>query len=325
MHTRNLGRQGLAVSAVGLGCMSMSAFYSDPGSDDESVEVIHRALDLGCSFLNTSDLYGPFTNEELIGRALRGRRDSAQVATMFGLVLDTDGLSYDSSPEHVRRACEASLGRLGVDYIDLYTQHRVDPEVPIEETIGAMADLVTAGKVRHLGLSEAAPDTIRRAHAVHPISAVQTELSLFARDAERDVLPTLRELGIGLVAYSPMGRGLATGRWTTSGDLAEDDYRHSDPRFQQGNLELNAAIVDKMSTVSADLGITTSQLALAWVLAKGEDVVPIPGTRKLPYLEQNVATAAVVIPDHTLDQLNALAPVDAVAGDRYADMNFVGR
>jgi aryl-alcohol dehydrogenase-like predicted oxidoreductase len=305
--------------------MSMSAFYSDPGSDDESVEVIHRALDLGCSFLNTSDLYGPFTNEELIGRALRGRRDSAQVATMFGLVLDTDGLSYDSSPEHVRRACEASLRRLGVDYIDLYTQHRVDPEVPIEETIGAMADLVTAGKVRHLGLSEAAPDTIRRAHAVHPISAVQTELSLFARDAERDVLPTLRELGIGLVAYSPMGRGLATGRWTTPGDLAEDDYRHSDPRFQQGNLELNAAIVDKMSTVSADLGITTSQLALAWVLANGEDVVPIPGTRKLPYLEQNVATAAVVIPDHTLDQLNALAPVDAVAGDRYADMNFVGR
>lgn len=324
MHTRNLGRQGLAVSAVGLGCMSMSAFYSDPGSDDESVEVIHRALDLGCTFLNTSDLYGPFTNEELMGRALRGRRDSAQVATMFGLVLDADGLSFNSSPEHVRRACDASLRRLGVDHIDLYTQHRVDPQVPIEETIGAMADLVTAGKVRYIGLSETAPDTIRRAHAVHPISAVQTELSLFARDAERDVLPTLRELGIGLVAYSPMGRGLATGRWTTSSDLAEDDYRHSDPRFQQGNLEVNAAIVDEMSAVSAELGITTSQLALAWVLAKGENVVPIPGTRRLPYLEQNVATAAVVIPDQVLDQLNALAPVDAVAGDRYADMSFVG-
>jgi aryl-alcohol dehydrogenase-like predicted oxidoreductase len=246
MQTRYLGPDRLAVGAIGLGCMSMSGVYNDPGDERESIATIHRALDMGCNFLNTSDLYGPFTNEELIGRAIADRRADAVVATMFGLLVNEHGFAFDSSPDHVRRACDASLERLGIDHIDLYFQHRVDQSVPIEETVGVMGELVAAGKVRHIGLSEAAPDTIRRAHATHPIAAVQTELSLFARDAEDGVLPVLRELGIGFVAYSPMGRGLVTGRWKRPEDLGEDDYRQLDPRFQGDNLGRNIEIVSKL-------------------------------------------------------------------------------
>jgi aryl-alcohol dehydrogenase-like predicted oxidoreductase len=322
---RNLGPSRLAVSAIGLGCMSMSGIYSDPGDERESIAVINAALDDGCNFLNTSDLYGPFTNEELIGRAIRGRRDEAVVATMFGLVPVSGGVAIQGSPEYVRAACDASLKRLGIDHIDLYFQHRVDLDIPIEETVGAMSELVAAGKIRHLGLSEASANTIRRAHSVHGLTAVQTELSLFARDAELDVLPTVRELGIGFVAYSPMGRGLLTGRWRSPEDLAADDYRRTDPRFQEGNLAANLAMVDALAAMAVDKGCSVTQLAIAWVLSQGEDVVPIPGTRRTSYLENNLRAAEVHLDDDDLRRLDQIVPPGTVKGDRAADMSWVNR
>lgn len=325
LQQRELGKSGLVVSAMGLGCMSMSGVYQDAGDENESIATIHRALDEGCVFLNTSDLYGPFTNEELVGRAIRGRRDEVVLATMFGLLFLDGEFAMDGSPEYVQQACDASLLRLGVDHIDLYTQHRVDHSVPIEETVGAMAELVTAGKVRYLGLSEAAPETLRRAHQVHPIAAVQNELSLFARDAEKAVLTAARELGVGFVAYSPMGRGLATGRWSKPADLQPDDYRHMDPRFQQENLAANSELVRALADIAAEKNITTAQLALAWVLAQGPDVVPIPGTKRVRYLEQNLSAAKVVLDADDLRGIDALAPIEAVHGDRFADMSFVDR
>jgi aryl-alcohol dehydrogenase-like predicted oxidoreductase len=325
MQTRYLGPDRLAVGAIGLGCMSMSGVYSDPGDEQESIATIHRALDLGCNFLNTSDLYGPFTNEELLGRAIAGRRDEVVVATMFGLLFNDDGFAFNSSPGHVRSACDASLKRLGVDHIDLYFQHRVDQTVPIEETVGVMGELVDAGKVRHIGLSEAGADTIRRAHATRPITAVQSELSLFARDVEDDVLPVLRELGIGLVGYSPMGRGLVTGRWQRPEDLSGDDYRNLDPRFQGENLERNIATQAKLTEIAEEKGITVNQLALAWVLAQGEDIVPIPGTKRLKYLEDNLAAADVELTDEDLRRLEEIAPKGSTHGDRFGDMSFVNR
>jgi aryl-alcohol dehydrogenase-like predicted oxidoreductase len=322
---RNLGPSRLAVSAIGLGCMSMSGIYSDPGDDLESIAVINAALDAGCNFLNTSDLYGPFTNEELIGRAIRGRRDEAVVATMFGLVPGSGGVAIQGSPDYVREACDASLTRLGIDHIDLYFQHRVDLDIPIEETVGAMSELVAAGKVRHLGLSEASANTIRRAHAVHELTAVQTELSLFARDAELEVLPAVRELGIGFVAYSPMGRGLLTGRWRSPDDLAVDDYRRTDPRFQEGNLAANLDMVDALAAMAGDKGCSVTQLAIAWVLHRGHDVVPIPGTRRTSYLEDNLRAAEVQLDDDDLRRLEQIVPPGTVKGDRAADMSWVNR
>jgi aryl-alcohol dehydrogenase-like predicted oxidoreductase len=327
MKNRQLGSEGLAVSEIGLGCMSMSDFYADPGDDQESIAVIHRALELGCNLLQTADIYGPFTNERLLGRAIADRREQAVVGTMFGQVRREDGsfVGFDSRPEYVREACEASLERLGVDHIDFYFQHRVDPNVPIEETVGAMAELVQEGKVAHLGLSEASPGTIRRAHAVHPIAAVQTEYSIFARDAEEDVLPTVRELGIGFVAYSPMGRGMLTGRWSGPEDLDPDDYRHMDPRFQGEHFDANLRIVTAVHEIARQKGCTPSQLALAWLLAQGDDVVPIPGTRRLRYLEENLAAAELTLTPEDLERIDAAAPRGAAAGDRYADMSAIDR
>jgi aryl-alcohol dehydrogenase-like predicted oxidoreductase len=325
MDTRYLGHDKLAVGSIGLGCMSMSGVYSDPGDEQESIAVIHRALDEGCNFLNTSDLYGPFTNEELLGRAIAGRRDEVVLATMFGLLFDGEKFGFNGSADYVRKACDASLRRLGVDHIDLYFQHRVDHDVPIEETVGAMAELVTSGKVRHLGLSEAGPETIRRAHAVHPITAIQTELSLFARDAEEEILPVIRELGIGFVGYSPMGRGLVTGRWRRPEDLSPDDYRNIDPRFQGDNLAANLEIVARLDQIAAAKHVTASQLALAWVLAQGDDIVPIPGTKRLAYLDSNLAAADISLSDDDLRQLDVVAGRDATQGDRFGDMSFVDR
>lgn len=327
MQTQYLGGDRLAVSRLGLGCMSMSDFYQDAGDEQESVAVIQRALDQGCSLLSTADIYGPFTNERLIGRAIAGRRDEVVVATMFGQVRREDGsfVGFDSRPEYVHKACDASLDRLGVDYIDLYFQHRVDPAVPIEDTIGAMAQLVQAGKVRHLGLSEAAPETIRRAHATHPITALQTEYSLFARDPENEILSTVRELGIGFVAYSPMGRGLLTGRWRTIEDLAADDYRRLDPRFQGENLERNVDVVTRVHEMAREMGCSPAQLALAWVLAQGDDIVPIPGTKRLHYLEDNLAALDLVLSTDDLRRLDEIAPIGVTSGDRYGDMTGVNR
>lgn len=325
LTTRRLGSQGPSVSALGLGCMSMSDFYVDAGDEKESIAVIRRALERRCTFLNTSDAYGPFSNEELIGTAIRGRRDEAVIATMFGLVRGEDGglAGIDGRPEYVRDACEASLRRLGTDHIDVYFQHRVDPDVPVEETVGAMGELVAAGKVRYLGLSEAAPATIRRAHATHPIAAIQTEYSLFARECEESVLPTVRELGIGFVAYSPLGRGLLTGRWREPGDLDGNDYRNLDPRFQDHNLRRNVAVAERVIKMAAEMGCTATQLALAWVLAQGDDVVPIFGTRRLRYLDENLDAANVVLTTGDLGRLDDLAPPGVTAGDRYGDMDFV--
>ncbi len=320
MNTRALGRQGLRVSAVGLGCMGMSDFYG-PASEDEAIATIHHALDHGIDFLDTSDIYGPFTNERLVGRALRGRRDGVVLATKFGNVRGEDGawLGIDGRPEYVRRACDASLQRLGVDTIDLYYQHRVDRKVPIEETVGAMAELVRAGKVRFLGLSEAAAATVRRAHATHPISALQTEYSLWTRDPEAEILPTVRELGIGFVAYSPLGRGFLTGRFATAADVADGDSRRQHPRFQGENFAANRAIVDRVRAVAADKQITVGQLALAWVLSRGDDVVPIPGTTKRAHLTENVAAADVRLTAEELARLDAAAPRGVTAGDRYPE------
>jgi aryl-alcohol dehydrogenase-like predicted oxidoreductase len=318
MRQRRLGRQGLAVSAQGLGCMGMSEFYG-AGDEAESIATIHRALDLGVTLLDTADMYGPFKNEELVGKALRGRRERAVLATKFGNERRPDGtfVRVNGTPAYVRQACDASLRRLGVDHIDLYYQHRVDPTVPIEETVGVMAELVGAGKVRYLGLSEAGPATIRRAHAVHAISVLQTEYSLWSRDVEDEILPAVRELGIGFVAYSPLGRGFLSGQIRRPEDLAEGDYRRASPRFQGENLEKNLQLVDRVKAMAAEKGVTVSQLALAWVLARGDDVVPIPGTKRRKYLEENAAADAVRLTPADLSRLDEVAPKGVAAGERY--------
>jgi len=318
METRKLGTQGLAVPALGLGCMGMSDFYA--GADEkESIATIHRAIELGVTLLDTADIYGPWKNEELVGRALRGRRDRVVLATKFGNVRGPDGSwrGVNGKPEYVRACCDASLQRLGVDRIDLYYQHRVDPAVPIEDTVGAMAELVRAGKVRYLGLSEAAPATIRRAHRVHPISALQTEYSLWSRDPEDEILPAVRELGIGFVPYSPLGRGFLTGRFRKLDDLAPDDYRRQSPRFQGENFEKNLRLVDEIRKIAAEKRVGAAQLALAWVLARGDDVVPIPGTTTRKHLEENVAAAAIRLSREDLARIDAAAPKGVAAGDRY--------
>ncbi|MDY6816814.1 MAG: aldo/keto reductase [Pseudomonadota bacterium] len=319
MNTRKLGSQGLEVSALGLGCMGMSEFYS--GRDEaEAIATIHRALELGVTLLDTADMYGPFTNEVLVGKAIADRRDQVVLATKFGNVRGQNGeyLGIRGDAEYVRQACDASLKRLGVDHIDLYYQHRVDPDTPIEETVGAMADLVKAGKVRYLGLSEAAPETIRRAHAVHPISALQTEYSLWSRDPEEKILPTVRELGIGYVAYSPLGRGFLTGQIRRIEDLAEDDYRRNSPRFQGENFQKNLDLVAEIETMAREKGCTPSQLALAWLLAQGEDIVPIPGTKKRARLEENVAAVDVQVTAEDCARIDRILPPGAAAGERYA-------
>jgi aryl-alcohol dehydrogenase-like predicted oxidoreductase len=320
MKTRKLGRTGPEVSAIGLGCMGMSDFYG-AASEDEAVETIHRALDLGVTFLDTADIYGPFKNELLVGRALRGQRDRVVLATKFGNVRGADGawLGINGRPEYVRQACDASLKRLGVDHIDLYYQHRVDRTVPIEETVGAMAELVQAGKVRHLGLSEAAPATIRRAHAVHPIAALQTEYSLWTRDPEGPLLETTRELGIAFVPYSPLGRGFLTGRFREAGDFGAGDTRASNPRFGGANLVKNLAIVDRLRELAHDKQATAGQLALAWLLAQGPDIIPIPGTTTRKHLGENLAAADVELSAAELAALGAAAPRGATAGDRYTE------
>ncbi len=322
MRTRTLG-PGLVVSAEGLGCMGMSEFYG-MSDDAESTATIHRALDLGVTLLDTADMYGPFTNERLVGRAIAGRRDDVVLATKFGNQRAEDGtrLGINGRPEYVRSACDASLERLGVDHIDLYYQHRVDRTVPVEETWGALAELVTAGKVRHLGISEAAPATIRRAHAVHPITAVQTEWSLWTRDVETNgVLDTVRELGIGFVPYSPLGRGFLSGQIASIDALAADDFRRNNPRFQGYNFYANMAIVTRVREIADEKGITPAQLALAWVLSRGDDVVPIPGTRRIAYLEENVAAVDVQLTDDDLARIDAAAPIGVAVGDRYPDMS----
>ncbi len=318
----------LTVPALGLGCMGMSEFY---GATDDAgaTETIRRALDLGVTFLDTADMYGPFTNEQLVGRAVAGRRDEVQLATKFGNERLADGtrLGINGRPEYVRRACDASLERLGVEHLDLYYQHRVDPDVPIEDTVGAMGELVQAGKVRHLGLSEASPRTIRRAHDTHPITALQTEYSLFTRDLEDEILPLLRELGIGLVPYSPLGRGILTGAITAESDLDESDTRLSErfPRLNGEGLRANLRLVGEVRTIAERLGCTPGQLALAWVLAQGDDVVPIPGTRRVRYLEENAGAADVVLSPEDVRALTEAVPRDAVVGDRYSDMSSIDR
>jgi aryl-alcohol dehydrogenase-like predicted oxidoreductase len=322
MKQRNLG-QGLTTSALGLGCMGMSDFYG-PRDDAESIATIHRALDLGVTMLDTADMYGPFHNEQLIGTAIAGRRDDVIVATKFGNERRPDGsfVGLNGRPEYVHAACDASLGRLGVDHIDLYYQHRVDPAVPVEETWGAMAELVEAGKVRHLGISEAAPSTVRRAHAVHPVTAGQYEYSLWTRELEGELFGTLRELGIGFVAYSPLGRGFLTGAITRPDELADDDWRRQNPRFQGDNLEANLRLVETVRKLAAEKSVTPAQLALAWVLSQGDDIVPIPGTRRIGYLEQNLAALQVQL---TPDDRAALDHIGAdVAGTRYPPDSMAG-
>jgi aryl-alcohol dehydrogenase-like predicted oxidoreductase len=322
MQTRTLGRTGPTVSALGLGCMGMSAFYGGRGSDADSIAVIHRALERGVTLLDTADMYGPHTNEVLVGKAIADRRDQVFLATKFGIRLepsDTAARSVDGRPEYVIAACEASLQRLGVDHIDLYYQHRVDGTVPIEDTVGAMARLVEQGKVRFLGLSEASAGTIRRAHAVHPVTAVQTEYSLWSRDPEENgVLATVRELGIGFVPYSPLGRGFLTGAIRSPADFEADDYRRQSPRFQGGNFDRNLALVDAVTAMASDKGVTPGQLALAWVLAQGDDLVPIPGTKRLAYLEENLGALQVQLSPKELARIDAIFPADAAVGARYA-------
>jgi aryl-alcohol dehydrogenase-like predicted oxidoreductase len=318
MQRRTLGREGLSVSALGLGCMGMSEFYT--GRDDaESIATIHRALDLGVDFLDTADMYGPWTNERLVGKAIRGRRDQVVLATKFGNERGEDGsfLGVNGRPDYVRKSCDGSLQRLRVDHIDLYYQHRVDRTVPIEETVGAMAELVEAGKVRFLGLSEAATSTIRRANQEYPITALQTEYSLWTRDPEDDVVPVCRELGIGFVAYSPLGRGFLTGRFRTFEDLPEDDYRRNSPRFQGDNFQKNLDLVERVEEIARRKKITPAQLALAWLLAQGDDIVPIPGTKQRRYLEENLRALEIELTPADLEQIEEVAPKGAAAGDRY--------
>jgi aryl-alcohol dehydrogenase-like predicted oxidoreductase len=324
MNTRTLGPDGPEVSSIGLGCMGMSAFYGS-ADEQEGIATIQRALDLGCSFLDTSDMYGPHTNERLVGRAIAERRDEVFLATKFGIKLDrgADGTpvrSIDGSPEYVRSACEGSLERLGVEHIDLYYQHRVDPSTPIEDTVGAMAELVAAGKVRYLGLSEASAETIRRAHAVHPITAVQTEYSLWTRDVEDQILPTLEELGIALVAYSPLGRGFLSGRFSSPEELDEGDFRRYGPRFTGENLVANTKLVERVRQLAQEKGLTPGQLALAWVLQRGEHIVPIPGTKRLSYLEENLAAADVELSEEEVQRIAEAVP--AASGERYDEQGM---
>ncbi|MCA7023407.1 MULTISPECIES: aldo/keto reductase [Stenotrophomonas] len=321
MQTRTLGRNGPVVSALGLGCMGMSAFYGGRGDDAAAIAVIHRALERGVTLLDTADMYGPHTNEMLVGRAIAGRRGQVVLATKFGVRLDPSdpqARGVDGRPDYVQAACEASLKRLGVEHIDLYYQHRVDPQVPIEDTVGAMARLVEQGKVRWLGLSEAAPETIRRAHAVHPLTALQTEYSLWSREPEDNgVLATVRELGIGFVPYSPLGRGFLTGAIRTPADFDADDYRRHSPRFQGDNFARNLTLVEQVRALAAARGVSAGQLALAWVLARGEDLVPIPGTKRLAYLEENLGALDIVLDAADLARIEAVFPPAAAAGARY--------
>jgi aryl-alcohol dehydrogenase-like predicted oxidoreductase len=324
MDQRNLGSGGLVVSALGLGCMGMSEFYGT-ADEEESIATIHRALELGVTFLDTADMYGPFTNEKLVGKAIADRREEIVLATKFGNERREDGswVGVNGRPEYVRRACDASLERLGVDTIDLYYQHRVDPGVPIEETVGAMKELVESGKVRFLGLSEAGPETIRRAHAVHPVSALQSEYSLFTRDPEDEILPTVRELGIGFVAYSPLGRGFLTGAWKSIEDLPEDDTRSARfPRFSEENFRKNLELADRVREIAAEKDATPGQLALAWLLHQGEDIVPIPGTKRRKYLEENAAAADIRLIDDDLRRIEEAMPKGSIAGERYAEQQM---
>jgi aryl-alcohol dehydrogenase-like predicted oxidoreductase len=325
MKIRKLGSSGLEVAELGLGCMGMSDFYG-PADEQESLATFERAFELGVNFLDTADMYGPFKNEELVGRAIRGRRDEVIVATKFAILRGDDGsfMGISGKPDYVKSACDASLKRLGIDHIDLYYQHRVDPEVPIEDTVGAMSDLVEAGKVRYLGLSEAGTNTIRRAHAIHPLTALQTEYSLWSRDPEDEILATTRELGVGFVAYSPLGRGFLTGRFQRLEDLPEDDWRRMNPRFQAENFRKNLDIVDQIKEVAASKSASAAQLALAWVLKQGSDIVPIPGTTKRGNLEANVAATEIDISDEELERIDAVVPKGAAAGLRYpeATMRF---
>ena len=326
MKKRRLGSQGLETSAIGLGCMGMSEFYGT-ADEGEAISTIHRALELGVNFLDTADAYGPFKNERLVGRAIKGRRNEVVLATKFGNVRTEQGerLGIRGDREYVLAACDASLERLGTDHIDVYYQHRVDTQTPIEETVGAMAELVELGKVRYLGLSEAAAETIRRAHAVHPISALQTEYSLWSRDVEDEILPTIRELGIGLVAYSPLGRGFLSGRIRSVEDLEENDFRRLNPRFQGENFQKNLELVERVEELATAKNCSAAQIALAWVMAHDEDIVPIPGTTRVTNLEENVASLDIELTDDDLRDLDAVFPMGAAAGDRYPDMSPVNR
>jgi aryl-alcohol dehydrogenase-like predicted oxidoreductase len=328
VNQRNLGSEGLVLSELGLGCMGMSEFYGT-GDEGESIATIHRAMELGITFLDTADMYGPFTNEKLVGKAIEGRRDEVVLATKFGNVRGDNGerLGISGDPDYVRRACDASLARLGVDHIDLYYQHRVDPDTPVEETWGAMKELVEAGKIGHLGISEAAPEAIRRAHSVHPVSALQTEYSLWSRDVENEILPTIRELGISFVPYSPPGRGFLTGRIARPEDFEEDDFRRNSPRFQGENFQRNLDLVERVREIAQEKSVTPGQLALAWLLHQGEYIVPIPGTKRREYLEENAAAAGIELADEDLRRIEEAAPVGVAAGERYdeASMRTVNR